>query len=159
MKTAILVVLLLVALAPKAQPVAIVNTKWITDLRTQSSDTLYIINFWATWCKPCVEELPAFDTIEQHFSHAKIKVILVSTDMKRAYPQQIAQFIQNHQVRSTVVWMSEPNADRWINATGTNWSGAIPTTWFIQGSTHRSEIYEGEFSADRLYHLIRNYLK
>ena len=43
----------------------------------KENDTLYVINFWATWCAPCVKELPHFESYNNENSNKKIKVILV----------------------------------------------------------------------------------
>ena len=47
-----------------------------------TSDTVYVVNFWATWCKPCVEELPDFEKANQDFATQKVKVLLVTMDFK-----------------------------------------------------------------------------
>ncbi len=49
-------------------------------LLEKDNDTTYVINFWATWCLPCVKELPEFEEINQHFKDKKFKMILVSLD-------------------------------------------------------------------------------
>ncbi len=48
-----------------------------------ANDTLYVVNFWATWCKPCVAELPYFEEAGEKYKSEKIKVLLVSLDFLR----------------------------------------------------------------------------
>jgi thiol-disulfide isomerase/thioredoxin len=48
--------------------------------RISSTDTIYVVNFWATWCKPCVEELPIFDSLNLEVKGQAIKVLLVNLD-------------------------------------------------------------------------------
>src|SRR5690606_6809447 len=46
----------------------------------KKNDSIYVINFWATWCKPCIKELPAFEKIASEYADKKVKVLLVSLD-------------------------------------------------------------------------------
>jgi thiol-disulfide isomerase/thioredoxin len=63
----------------------------INDLlnRIKNNDTTYIVNFWATWCKPCVQELPAFDSLLTITKNSRTKIILVSLDFKEDIEKDI----------------------------------------------------------------------
>src|ERR1043165_3895610 len=84
----------------------------VTDLEKRiknSSDTTYIVNFWATWCAPCVKELPDFDSIHQVYKNEKVKVLLVSMDFKEDMQAKVLPFLKNKKVRSEVLLMDEVN--------------------------------------------------
>jgi len=94
----------------------------------QQSDTTYIINFWATWCKPCVEELPYFETLTKKYKNSPVKVILVSLDFKKQLVKKLLPFIKKHQLQSEVLVLTDPDANTWVDKVDPAWSGAIPVT-------------------------------
>jgi thiol-disulfide isomerase/thioredoxin len=101
--------------------------------RVGRADTVYVVNFWATWCAPCVKELPAFDTLQQQFSGRPVKVLLVSLDFKEDYQERLNAFVKRKKTLPEVVWLSETNADKFIPEIDDRWSGAIPATLVLRG--------------------------
>jgi thiol-disulfide isomerase/thioredoxin len=103
----------------------------INDLlnRLKNKDTTYVVNFWATWCKPCVKELPAFDSLEKENKYL-VKVILVSLDFKEDIDKKINPFLEKNKVKTQVVILDEINGNDYINKISTEWTGAIPATYF-----------------------------
>ena len=78
-----LILLLVLSITSKhlaAQEIKTYNFNELEPIFHYQNDTTYVINFWAMWCKPCVEELPYFETIRKNYSDKKVKVILVSLD-------------------------------------------------------------------------------
>ncbi len=104
----------------------------INDLvkRISNKDTAYVINFWATWCKPCVEELPNFDSLNTDFKNKKNKVILVCLDFKEELDKKVNLFLRKKKIQSECVLLDEVNGNDFINQIDKNWSGAIPATYF-----------------------------
>jgi len=102
----------------------------INDLlnRIKNKDTTYVVNFWATWCKPCVQELPAFDSLHTITKNGPIKVILVSLDFKEDIETKINPFLVKKNIKSEVVLLDEINGNDYINKISEKWSGAIPAT-------------------------------
>jgi thiol-disulfide isomerase/thioredoxin len=98
-----------------AQEVEVVSTAWIDKIKANKSDTIYIINFWATWCKPCVAELPEFERLGTTYANEKVKVLLVSTDMRKDLNTRLKDFIATKKMQQQVLFMDEVNADKWIN--------------------------------------------
>jgi len=105
----------------------------INDLmkRISNKDTTYVINFWATWCKPCVEELPNFDSLNNDFKNKKSKVILVCLDFKEELDKKVNPFLSKKKIQSECVLLDEVNGNDFINQIDKNWSGAIPATYFL----------------------------
>lgn len=97
----------------------------------QKNDTLYVVNFWATWCKPCVQELPFFQQAAQEFSGKPVKIILVSMDMK-TQQQQVGTFLSKNRYTSETFILSAGNPNVWIDKIEPKWSGAIPITLFYR---------------------------
>lgn len=112
------------------------------------NDTTYIINFWATWCKPCIEELPAFEKVNQEYSEEKVKVILTSLDFPERLEKQVIPFIKKYHLHSKVVLLDDPDANSWIPKVSEEWSGAIPAT--IIYNQQERKFYERSFTYDEL---------
>ena len=94
-------------------------------------DTTYIINFWATWCAPCVAELPQFTALENHYKGKKVKVLLVSMDFPEGYPEKLQAYVTRKALQPEVVWFSETDASLFIPKIDKAWSGALPGTMII----------------------------
>ena len=107
-----------------------------------------IVNFWATWCKPCVAELPYFELINSRYPDKKVEVILVSLDLPQQVETKLIPFIKRQDIRSKVILLDDPNANSWIPQVDSNWSGAIPATIIYKGSTSR--FYEQSFTYNEL---------
>ena len=119
------------------------------------SKTPLIINMWATWCKPCIEELPYFQKeVKEHNALAgsadSLQLLLVSLDFKEAFPRVIEKFIKKRKVSATVVWLDETNADYFCPKIDPKWSGAIPATLFINNKTGYRNFVEEQISHEKL---------
>ncbi|MEO7924935.1 MAG: TlpA disulfide reductase family protein [Chitinophagaceae bacterium] len=123
-----------------------------TDLKKliAESKTPLIINMWATWCKPCIEELPYF--IEEIKDHRKdsLQLILVSLDFKEAFPEEIAAFAKKRKIDASIFWLDETDADYFCPKVDPKWSGAIPATLFINNKTGYRNFIEEQVSHEKL---------
>lgn len=151
----ILFVLILMAGAAVQAQVRMVNGQWIDDMSHNKSDTVYVINFWATWCKPCVEELPYFEKLTATYGGKNLKVILVSCDFKKQIESRLMPFIKNKNIVSQVVFMNESNPDNWIEKVDKRFSGAIPATLIINGSKGFRHFSEGEMTYEELETIVK----
>lgn len=100
----------------------------IAPLFKIDTDTTYVINFWATWCKPCVEELPYFEKIVNEYKNEKIQVILVSLDFEKQLESKLLPFLKEQNLKSEVVVLADGNYNNWIDKVDPDWGGAIPAT-------------------------------
>jgi thiol-disulfide isomerase/thioredoxin len=109
-----------------------------------------IVNMWATWCKPCIEELPYF--IEETKKHQKdsIQLLLVSLDFKEEFPFGISTFAMKRNITAPIFWLDETNADYFCPRIDKNWSGAIPATLFVNNKTGYKKFIESQLSHDKL---------
>lgn len=138
----------------QAQQIKTVTPEWIDGIHASKSDTLYIINFWATWCKPCVEELPYFEQLADTCTNKKVKIYLVTTDMRKDIATRVTDFIKAKKLTQQVVFINELNADKWINKVSEEWSGAIPATLMIKGDIGYKHFKEGELTFEELQLLV-----
>ncbi|OYQ36064.1 hypothetical protein CHU92_10295 [Flavobacterium cyanobacteriorum] len=115
---------------------------------TRKNDTTYVVNFWATWCIPCVEELPYFERLSQAHKDDKVKVLLVSLDMPKMVETKLLPFIKEKNMKNEVVLLRDPDANTWISRVDKTWSGAIPAT--IIYNSDKRKFYEKSFTYEEL---------
>lgn len=118
-----------------AQDARIVKLQDLQRLITENSTGIHIINFWATWCAPCVKELPFFEKINAE-KRPDIKVTLVSMDLDLdPHPEKVYKFISRKNLQSEVVLLDETDPNSWIDKIDKQWSGALPATLIINHRT------------------------
>jgi thiol-disulfide isomerase/thioredoxin len=120
------------------------NFDELNTFLTKDNDTTYVVNFWATWCKPCVKELPAFEKLNTESSDQKIKVILVSLDFPEKLETQVIPFIEKNEIKSQVFLLDDADANSWIPRVSKDWSGAIPATLMYSNTARK--FYERSFT-------------
>lgn len=109
-------------------------------LYTKSNKT-YLINFWAMWCAPCVEEMPYIQ--EYANNNPDIEVVFVSMDFPKDIETKLKPFLKDKNITSKVVLLDDPDANTWINKINPNWSGSIPYT--IMFNSKKRFYYERPF--------------
>lgn len=129
--TILLIVLTLSSYAQKKIPVYKID-KLLSRIE-KNNDTLYIVNFWATWCKPCVQELPDFEKINADYKNQKVKVILVTLDFKEELKKRVIPFIKKNKYTTEVILLDEVDGS-FIDKVSKDWSGAIPATLLIKNN-------------------------
>lgn len=141
-----------------AQPkeATIIKFNDLNNLINSKSDSLYVINFWATWCKPCMEELPYFLKAEQEFAEKPVKFIFISLDFKNSYDTRFLPRVKESKMKHAYL-LNEPDYNSWIDKVDTAWQGSIPAT-LIVGNGKRY-FAEKQFNFDELISIINNNLK
>lgn len=129
-----------------------VNRISINELQAyiQKSEKPLVVNFWATFCKPCVEEIPYFQsTIRDQYKGA-VDLLLVSLDIPEAYPSKISSFANQKKFVVPIAWLNETNADYFCPKIDAKWSGAIPCTLMVNNKKGYRKFYEEQLSAAEL---------
>ena len=117
----------------------------------------YVVNFWATWCAPCIKELPYFETINKDYKSKDVEVILVSLDFPKQYDKKLKPFIEQNDLQSRVMALDDTDSNIWIPKVDKNWSGAIPAT--IIFNKDKREFYEGSFTYEQLQNEVKQFIK
>ena len=97
----------------------------------KEDENIYVINFWATWCAPCIKELPYFEKL--HTDNKNVKVVLVSIDSRKDLEKKLLPFIQRKKISANVVMFSDIDYNSWLPKVDQSWSGSIPATLIING--------------------------
>lgn len=115
------------------QTVPIVKLDWLLAKMAQPTDTVYVINFWATWCKPCVEEMPDLLKAQKAYESQPVKFFFVSLDFKQDAAKRVAPFVKKRKL-SNVVILDETNYDSWLRKVDKDWQGNIPATLILRNA-------------------------
>jgi thiol-disulfide isomerase/thioredoxin len=128
----------------------------ITDLEKTiaESKTPMVINFWATYCLPCLEEIPYFQRLTAKYKKDSVHLLLVSLDLEDDY-ESIAGFAARRKITAPIVWLDETNADYFCPRVDKQWSGAIPATLFINHRIGYRRFFENQLREDSVEKEIR----
>ena len=99
--------------------------------------TIYVVNFWATWCTQCRREIPEMVKLDRNFKNDKsVKILFVNLD-EADRQRLVPTYLRNHNITGEVVALTDPDQEKWIEAINKKWSGALPGTLFFKGDKHR----------------------
>ncbi|MDN5201577.1 TlpA disulfide reductase family protein [Fulvivirgaceae bacterium BMA10] len=140
----------------RSQEVTALKLNELQAMMDKPSDKVKVFNFWATWCKPCIKELPHFEKLNKE--HKNVEVFLVSMDFIEDLDKKVKNFVQKKQLKSKVLLLNETDQDQFINAISSKWSGAIPATLIVNTNTGQKDFYEQEFNEEELNQLIKRYI-
>ena len=136
-----------------SQNAEIIKLPALQEIMKADSDQVKVINFWATWCAPCIKELPLFQAL--HEKRDDVKVTLVSMDMDLdPDPEKVFKFIARKKISADVVILDEQNPNAWIDKIEKEWSGALPATIVINTKTGKRKFVERELHDGELEALI-----
>ncbi len=121
------------------------NFEALQPIFTKNNDSTYIINFWATWCKPCVKELPYFEQLHEEVKGEKVQIILVSMDFPDDIDTKLKPFIEEHQLQNDVIAFTDGDYNSWIRKVEQSWDGAIPATIVYSASDRK--FFSGELDS------------
>ena len=133
-----------------SQNIPVIGLDNLESRLDNGSDTTYVVNFWATWCGPCVKELPYFEALEKANQGKKFKVLLVSLDFVNQLESKVVPFLERKKLISEVVLMDEDRPNKWIPRVSEKWTGALPATLFVNTKKKTRHFHEGSFKEGEL---------
>ncbi len=139
-----------------SQEITEIDGDGIAVLSRNSNDTTYVINFWATWCSPCVKEIDFFEEVHSSFHDSKVKVILVSLDFPNQVERRLIPFLEDKEITAQVMLMTDLDYNSWIERVDKSWSGAIPATLIF--NRERRVFLEQELTRDELFENVSQIL-
>jgi len=122
------------------------------------SDTPTVITFWATYCAPCLKEIPHFEETISKYKKKGIKLLLVSLDFKESYPDKISKFVKQRKFTSSVIWLDETNADYFCPKVDSKWSGVMPATLFVNNKRSVRNFFEEEMPKEKFEEEVKKIL-
>jgi thiol-disulfide isomerase/thioredoxin len=109
-----------------------------------------VVNFWASWCKPCIHEIPWFEKNIDALKDKGVKLLLVSLDLPQDYPKYLTAFTRKEGYRSEIVWLDESNADLFCKKIDPSWDGNIPVTMMINNKKKYRQFFGQQLPEQRL---------
>ncbi|CAM1351281.1 AhpC/TSA family protein [Tenacibaculum ascidiaceicola] len=141
---------------PKTIKITTLNYEELKPFLHKNNDKTYVVNFWATWCMPCVKELPAFEKLYKKYKNKDVEVVLVSLDFSKQIETNLIPFIQKKKLQSKILHFEDSNEQFWIPDIAENWSGAIPATLIY--NSNKRKFYERTFSYKELQNELQTFL-
>lgn len=140
----------------KKPEVQVLNYSELEPILNKDDNTTYVVNFWATWCAPCVKELPHFEEALAHYKNDNVKIILVSLDFPNHLEDKLIPFIEKNKLKSEVILLDDPAENTWIPAIDDSWSGALPATLIY--NKNKRAFYEQSFTKEELFNEINKFI-
>jgi len=153
MRNILLALLLLPVFGASAQTIPAYNAAELIA-STSSKDSVYIINFWATWCGPCVQELPEFNKLYHYYQGKPVRILLVSLDFKEDYPGKLTSFVQRKHLEPAVAWLADTDPNKFIPQIDNSWQGSIPATLVVQPGKGFKKFSEGMITEKKVRKMV-----
>ena len=157
LKHGLLTVFTICCLNLQAQQVDLLTLNQLYERVKKGHDTTFIINFWATWCVPCVKELPNFEKLSDGYKNENLKVLLVNLDYKSKLNSSVLPFIKKNGIKNEVFMLNEPDPEVYINRIDSSWSGALPATLMLKD--RKRKFFEKDFTYSELLSEYKNFKK
>jgi thiol-disulfide isomerase/thioredoxin len=117
-----------------------------------------VMNFWSTWCVPCVQELPEFEKLNADYNGKNVKVLLVNLDFNSKLTSSVEPFVQKKGLKSILFHITDSDANQWIDKVDDSWSGTIPATVIYEQEGKKVFFTEGQMTYDQLSDKIKPFL-
>lgn len=133
-----------------AQEIKSIKIADLEKIIDKKNDTLKVINFWASWCVPCIKELPHFVKIASEMKQKPIQFIFVAIEDT---PTKALNILKKKKIEINSFLLDEDKANEWIDKIDKNWDGTIPFTLIIAPNNKR-KIHQGELTEEELKKII-----
>lgn len=157
-RTLLIFVILLVSYTGFSQEIKKIKITELQKTITESKTPL-IINFWATYCGPCIEEIPYFQELVKKYEDKDVKLLLVSLDFEDFYPEKIRKFADKMKFTAPIAWLDETNADYFCPKIDTAWSGVMPATLLVNNTRKFRAFFEEKIPRQKFEEEIQKMLK
>lgn len=113
-------------------------------------ESLYVLNFWSTWCRPCIAELPYLQEAAERLSDSlPVRFWLISVDFPPDGAQKAAALLRRKGITLPAFWLNETDPNSWIPSVAPEWDGALPYTHvFGAQAGRRSPFHSAEEVVD-----------
>ncbi|WP_343584008.1 TlpA family protein disulfide reductase [Flavobacterium sp.] len=138
----------IISVSAYSQNVKLININQLNERIKNGKDSTYVVNFWATWCAPCIKELPHFEKLGAEYKSEKLAVLLVSLDFKSKLTSNVIPLVKRKNLKNEVFLLNESNPQEFIDRIDPSWSGSIPATLFIKND--KRKFVESEFTYEQL---------
>ena len=142
---------------PSKETIEVVDFDGLYSKIDLSVDKTYVLNFWATWCAPCVKELPHFEEVNKELKDKNTEVILVSLDFPSQIESKLKPYLKKNKIKSKVILLDDSKMNTWVPKVSEQWDGGIPATLIVNASNYN--FYPKPFKKEELFNEINKVLK
>ena len=121
---------------PSEDVIEVVDFDGLYNKIDLSIDKTYVIIFWATWCAPCIKELPYFEQVNKEYKNKNTEVILVSLDFPSQIESKLKPYLKKNNIKSSVILLDDSKMNIWIPKVSPDWDGGIPATLIVNKSSY-----------------------
>lgn len=121
-----------------------IDTHGIERVFKQHRGEVLVVNIWATWCVPCVEEFPDLVKLSNDLQNRHVRVIGISIDDPEDSTSKVIPFLKRYSVPFGNFLKAAGNDEEFINALNKKWSGAVPTTFLYDASGKQQAMMIGK---------------
>ncbi|MDF2550795.1 MAG: TlpA family protein disulfide reductase [Chryseobacterium sp.] len=145
--------------APSTVSLKVLNSQQTTDFLQKKNDTLYVTNFFATWCGPCVREIPHFKDKIVALKDQPVKITFISLDTKEVWNSEVPKFVDKQGIRNNTILLDGGQLDEnFFKNNFEKWDGgAIPFTYMRKG--YKTDEYLGMMTSELLDSKINSFIK
>lgn len=129
------------------------------DMILRNKDNqLHVINFWATWCGPCVTELPYFQEVSKMYEDENVSFLLISLDFPSQVDSRLKPFLEDKDINLPVVLMNDLDYNKWVSKVDSGWKGNLPATLLYNNAKDKRSFVSGAIEKHELIDLIEENL-
>ena len=156
MRYLVIILFYVFASPSKAQEVKVVKFDQMDEVMKKENEKLKVYNFWATWCKPCIIEMPYFEEMANE-NKETVQMNFISLDYADQVDSKVKPFLEKKEIKSLVYLIDDLDYNSWIDRVDPRWTGAIPATIFVKPDGEKI-FYEKEFKKEELKEIVKNLL-
>jgi thiol-disulfide isomerase/thioredoxin len=138
----------------QAQKIEHLTIKQLQDIYNQTNDTTYVVNFWATWCGPCVMEMPALIQFYETHKNSNVKLLLISLDQPK-FEKHVNSFVTKNKIEAPVYILDAGKSFDWLPQIDQRWEGSIPATLVVNSGKKIQQFYETPLQPGQLDYLLK----
>jgi thiol-disulfide isomerase/thioredoxin len=146
------------SLPASAQKIEYIKTADLEKILKNKEDKLSVLNFWASWCAPCVKELPHFEKLSKEYDRNEVTFFLISLDFPSEIEGKLIPFLKKNKITHEVAVMTDTDYNLWIDTVDPGWQGNIPATLVINNAKQIRSFHPEEFDEKQLRELINKSL-
>jgi len=141
-----------------SQSVRVVDFQGLEQTISRQHSRIVVVNFWATWCRPCIREMPVFQQVYNEYDEKNVKLLLVSLDFAEHLDDRVIPFLKSRNIEAEVILLDDVDYNSWIDRVDENWQGDIPFTLIIDKMKGEKISHFGEITLEELVKTIDSIL-
>lgn len=132
----------------------VVKIEELKKVYSNADDTTYVVNFFATWCGPCIQEMPVLNKFYEEHKNTNIKLIFVSLD-NASYLKKLPQKLKKWNIQAPVYLLNESSDYSWLPLIDKRWQGSIPATMVVNQKRNIKAFFETPLEKGQLEYYLQ----